>query len=228
MLFCGVIVYSLVESYIRRWFVRRNPIAFLIDDYLEVLSLLGENAFDWKDKSIKQKILENPKDISNIISGCLPNYIKVRDNLVSPWYLDRLDRMVSSVRLIETEILTPNEKTDSELIAKLTVQLIAFLSGYWGEFEIEEMVKITRPQRLLYIWNLIKKFISAVFPISAILLFQQTQYALPANSVSYFIGITLLWAILRVGAVISLITFFRNQCVTSQSGGSRRRNQSIH
>lgn len=194
ILFNLFLLFSLIELFIRRWYVRRNPIAFIVDNYLEVLSLLSENPFDWTDRSRKQKILENLRDISNVISWYLPNYIKVQDNLVNPWYLNRLDKMVSTIRVLQTKILTLTEKDDSELIKNLTVQLMAFLSGYWGEFEIREMDNVTRPQKLMIVLTVTRKLIIAFVFLALFIGGQYFTNAIPTEIYNYAVIGSTIWA----------------------------------
>lgn len=98
----------------------------------------------------------------------------------------------------------PSQKGEIDLVANLTNQLIAFLSGCWGDFVIEEMPKVTRPQKLLYIWGFVRDFLVAVLPLGGILIFQQTIYAQPINSiVSSFVWVSLIWMIVRLIGLLS-------------------------
>jgi len=204
LLYFEIYTFALAEMLVRRLYVRQNPIAFIVDNYLEILYLVNESVFDWTDGLKRQNILAHLKDISNVVVWYLPSHINFQDSLVTPWYLDRLEKISSSIRLVETKILMPNKELESELVPILQAQLMAFVSGCWGDFQIEEMPKVTRPQRFLYVWHIVKEFLTAVLPISVALLFQQTDYTKPIDTVvSSIVGILLVWMVIRLIGILS-------------------------
>lgn len=202
-LYIELLMFALIELVFKRWYIKQDPMAFIVDNYLKVLFLMEKSAFSWTDKTKKEDIVVHLNDISNAISWYLPKYIKLDDSLLSTLLLDKIEKISSTIKFIEMKILMPEEKEEHDLYLKLSTQFMAFLSGYWGDFVLEEIPKITRPQRFLYIWSFFKEFMVAILPISAILLFQSSSYAQPVDTISYFVALSLIWAVVRLINIIN-------------------------
>lgn len=124
------------------------PDAVIVDNLLEVLSLIERRHSNWTDVTVKQQLIRKLEETATCMEKHLAELLRSRDRRTDTWIEDSAEQIATGIRELIKWVFSPKNDTVEQLTRTVTNYFVYAARGDWDSFDRIAIEKLSRPELL--------------------------------------------------------------------------------
>ena len=111
------------------------PDVVIVNDLLEILSMVEREPAQWTHPAFKRKINSRLEEVAVCVQHHIPYWLPGTDRFTDSWLVETGQKMAAAFRDLRKWVLTPRWDTSSQFTKRIASDLVHAAAGEWDHFE---------------------------------------------------------------------------------------------